>query len=511
MASLKIQNLYQILKEQWSISVSQIASSRLTLFSFLVAWANLLHQLSFPSTWIKDLEPIGWSLFLVSLAGILRPSSLRIFATLITLRVIYTLLWTPMIRGHLFLEGLLSLGIMIGFGMGLWKLRHHKSLTTKKQEDLFESFAPFLRVTCLIVYIAVTLSKLNVDFINPEKSAAVQLLVWAHQQHPNVPTGPWALQISIWGTLIFEAGIPILLLFRKTRWLGLIIGLFFNTLLGFLPLKIASFTLVMCLLLFSWMPRESPDLIRKTFQGIVKSTGISAPLFTLLIYLAAGTTGLLYAGRNGISLDMHAIDLGLGIWWWQTAIMLIALWSIRKAPNLRANQLMKSQSAPLWIWITFIAFNVLCPYIGLKTRSALSMHCNLRTERGYWNHLFLPSQMRLFSYQDDLVEITNSDLPDFAHLKKKGMPLPYFEFRRWCHLAPQDFFVEYRRNENPLQRFEKRDSTGSDPTLTHGPRLLEWFLCFNPVGASHDYIPELVKRTGPARNVVPPMTDLTKE
>jgi hypothetical protein len=33
--------------------------------------------------------------------------------------------------------------------------------------------------------------------------------------------------------------------------------------------------------------------------------------------------------------------------------------------------------------------------------------------------------------------------------------------------------------------------------------LLEWFLCFNPVGAAHDYIPALAKRTGPARNVVP--------
>ena len=33
--------------------------------------------------------------------------------------------------------------------------------------------------------------------------------------------------------------------------------------------------------------------------------------------------------------------------------------------------------------------------------------------------------------------------------------------------------------------------------------MLEWLLCFNPVGASHDYMPGFVSRVGPARNVVP--------
>jgi hypothetical protein len=37
-------------------------------------------------------------------------------------------------------------------------------------------------------------------------------------------------------------------------------------------------------------------------------------------------------------------------------------------------------------------------------------------------------------------------------------------------------------------------------------RVLEWFLCFNPVGASHDYLPGFLMRVGPARNVVPEPT-----
>ena len=155
------------------------------------------------------------------------------------------------------------------------------------------------------------------------------------------------------------------------------------------------------------------------------------------------------------------------------------------------------------MFVGILVFNCVCPYIGLKTRTTLTMHCNLRTEKGYWNHLVLPEQMRLFGFQDDLVTILESDLPDFDHLQKKGMQLPYFEFRRWCRLAPGNFFVRYQRGANPPQQFEKLNPQGNDSDLTRGSRFLEWFLCFNPVGASHDYLPGFLMRVGPARNIVP--------
>lgn len=133
----------------------------------------------------------------------------------------------------------------------------------------------------------------------------------------------------------------------------------------------------------------------------------------------------MYAGRRGLGPDMQAVDLGLGIWWWQTAVILVALWSIRASRCASSVSLLKPRFSLLWIYVGFLIFNCLCPYIGLKTRSTLTMHCNLRTERGYWNHLFLPARMRVFGYQDDLVEIVGSNLPDFAHLRAEGMPLPF--------------------------------------------------------------------------------------
>jgi hypothetical protein len=476
--------------------------TRLTVFAMLFGWANVLHQLSYPE-WIRGFHVIGWLLFISSVALSARPTSMVLFIATLTLRIIYTIHWTPMIRGHLFLEGLFTVGILLALTVALFQRKKTSGFDSAEQEQLFESFAPFLRLTSLVVYAAVTISKLNIDFIDHQKSAAVQLLFWTAEKYPWVPNGSWVQQISIWGTLVFEASIPILICFRRTRWLGVVIGLFFHTLLAFLPLRISSFTLTMCLLLYVWLPANSAATMERAFRRISAKAGLAPGMFIVLLAAAAGTTGMLFAARRGFNLDMRSLDLGMGIWWWQTVIMFAALWSVRHLPMEKIGAQIRMNSWLLRLQFLFIVFNCLCPYIGLKTRSSLTMHCNLRTEAGYWNHLFLPEKMRVFTYQDQLIEIVESDLPDFDHLREHSMALPYFEFGRWCRLANQDFRVVYQRWDGSVHEFEKQQGKGSDAAINTARPMLEKFLCFNPVGASHDYIPGLINRTGPPRNVVP--------
>ena len=477
-------------------------SSRLTLFSWLTAWANLLHQLSYPE-WIKGLHSIGWLLFVFSLAGLVRPSSFLIFISLMVFRVLYTVSWIPMIRGHLFLEGLFTVGILIILTIALFRLGRPRPANLEEEEELFESFAPMLRATTLVVYGAVTLSKLNVEFLDLEKSAAVQLLHWTQAQHPFLPRGPWTWQLSIWGTLAIECAIPVLLCWRRTRWLGLVLGLIFHTLLGLLPLKIASFSATMMLLLFTWLPRGSPAVIHQAMERCARSLRLAPERLLLLATCLAFATGFAFAFRHGTRADPHAIDLGLGLWAWQTAAAAGALWALRKQVFESTLQLLRTDSWLSWTCVGILVLNCASPYIGLKTRTSLSMHCNLRTEKGHWNHLFLPESLRIFPFQDDLIVVLESDQPDLDHLRATGMPIPYFEFRRWCRLAPDTFFVRYRRGDQPEQRFEKRSGAASDASLVERAPVLEWLLCFNPVGASHDYMPGFVSRVGPARNVVP--------
>ena len=476
--------------------------SRLTIFALLTAWANLLHQLSYPE-WIKGGHPIGWAVFVVSLAGIIRPQSFPLLVGLLILRVAYTAAWIPMIRGHLFLEGLFATGILALLAAELWRRRSWGPVNVAEEESFFESFAPLLRATTLIVYGAVTLSKLNLDFVDPQKSAAVQLLRWTEEVHQLAPAGRWLRQASIWATFAFEAGIPILLCVRRTRWLGIVLGLAFHAALGLMPLKIASFSLTMCLLLFSWMPRESGPLIFDGINRLSRALALTPRRLNVLLAGLAAFTGLAFAFRHGFGPQVRAVDFGLGLWWWQCGIMAVALWWVRNAEAQETRALVRQSTWFSRLFIGVLVFNCLCPYLGLKTRTTLTMHCNLRTELGFWNHLLLPESMRIFRFQDDLVTILESDLADLKFLADQKMPLPYFEFRRWCRIAEGDFFVRYRRGENPPESFVRDSRSAATSELMKGSRLLEWLLCFNPVGASHDYIPALVRRVGPARNIVP--------
>ena len=476
--------------------------SRLTLFALLFAWANILHQLSYPE-WVKAPHLIGWLLFFSSASLALWPSSIKLFLSTLILRVAFTLDWMPMIREHLFLEGLFSVGILIALFHRPRDLRRDRWSDPDKQEELFESFAPFLRVTTLIVYAAVTICKLNSEFLDPRESESANLLIWTAQSFPFIPTANWAREASIWATLLFEGGIPILLLFRKTRWLGVLVGIIFHSMLGFLPLKIWSFTSTMILLLFTWLPPRSASAIGSTFHRWCQATKLSPFAIAIAFYAVAGTSGLAYAARNGLNWDMQTVDLGMVIWWWQSLAILAALWAVHGLTPQRTATLFQLRLPALRLYTLVIILNCLCPYIGLKNRLALNMQSNLRTADGYWNHLFLPESMRVFTFQDRLVTITSSDSPDFDAVSKQGMPMPVFEFRRWCRGIASDFYVDYLDPEGIPRRFTKSGGHGSDPELMVPHPLLEKILCFNPIGANYDYLPEEIPHVGPSRNRVP--------
>src|SRR5688572_7920988 len=256
--------------------------SRLTIFALLFAWANLLHQLSFHD-WIPELQPLGWSVFLLSVALCGFPSSLALLTGLLVTRVAYTAAWTPMIRGHLFFEGLIALGVLMAMAIHRGQPGRWRESSREQREQLFEAFAPFLRWCCLIIYFAVTLSKLNWQFIDAQTSAAVQFLFWTADAHPWIPTGPWIQSLTIAGTLAVEGGVPVLLCFRRTRWIALIAALVFHTILGLTPLRIASFTLTMFLVLFPWTPRDAPRLWSDRFHALVRASGLTPPTFVVLL------------------------------------------------------------------------------------------------------------------------------------------------------------------------------------------------------------------------------------
>ncbi len=62
--------------------------------------------------------------------------------------------------------------------------------------------------------------------------------------------------------------------------------------------------------------------------------------------------------------------------------------------------------------------------------------CNLHTEDGQWNHLFIPSAIRIFPYQDRLVRIIASDDRALEASTGDGVRLVPFELERYLRSHP---------------------------------------------------------------------------
>jgi len=446
---------------------------RLTIFAWLMAFANLAHQTTY-YLWLSDDDPMGAAVLVAAIALLLRPGSLPLFLLLAVSRLAFCAYHLPFLHNHILIEGFAFAGILAGLVPELARRGRLSGYSRQEREELFDSFAATVRVVVLLVYFIAVFQKLNADFFDLEIGCGPRFLLWAREQYRYVPAADWARVGSIVFTLAIEAGIPLLLLFRRTRAWGILAGIGFHTLLGLHPIHIYTFSSLMVAMLFCWTPPGLPDAIDHTALPIRRQ-------FRLLAPLTAAIIAACLAWKGG-DLGQNVFALGLGLWCaWTLFLLTLYLPAavLGRADEPAVGTLLRPIRPIQWALLLLLPINSSSPYLGLKTRTAISMHSNLRTEGAGWNHLLVPESVKIFGFQDDLVEVIESDLPEMQGMNKYRKSLPFFEFRRWCRDEPRDFFVIYRRN-GQVERFEKHGGKGSDPALMETPPWpLERFLIFN--------------------------------
>jgi hypothetical protein len=128
-----------------------------------------------------------------------------------------------------------------------------------------------------------------------------------------------------------------------------------------------------------------------------------------------------------------------------------------------------------WLYATLalVVLNGTSQYLGLKTETAFTMYSNLRTEAGYNNHLFLPA-LRVAGFQDDVVEVLETDLPELERFVGGEEWVTWFEFRRLTSAAKREFRVRYRRNGGEERWFHSGNghAPAGDPELAERHGLL---------------------------------------
>lgn len=476
------------IKTKKSVLANTATIDRLSIFTFLWAAQAIVHQEFFRS-WVTWYPVLGWSLTILAWATLLWPSSLLLFTAMLINSVVFNIVKLPYVSNHNFLETVINITILLAIGWTWISLRRKNELIdVRARNEIFDRFAPVVGVMLIVVYYFAFIAKLNTDFLDPAVSCAVVLYGDLVRAFPFLPDASWTHLPVIWGTILIEGAIPVLLTFKRTRYLAILIGLPFHFMLGLIGHRTFAALAYALYSLYCIVPVM--NLINNVFQLVRTRYGSDTISRYLRIARMIGfVVGVLFFVDLAFQYRPEGLLSILRIDWayWLFGSMTVALvyssgimlgW-MGKISLSRLER--AARPGLLWLMVLLVLLTGLSQYIGLRTETSVTMYSNLRTEGERNNHLFMPS-LRITPYQDDLVEVIETDKQELWPYIQQDHYITYFELRRMVSRAKEDnFYVSYRRGET-LYEFETGNIENTDPELSQEyPVWLAKLFYFRPV------------------------------
>lgn len=246
-----------------------------------------------------------------------------------------------------------------------------------------------IRGLVLLTYAFAAFHKLNNDYFSSRSSCGVRLFHFYFEK--SVATR-WAknlvVVVGIWGSVIAEGAIPILLLFNRTRSLGVLLAICLHTLFGFA--RNAHFSVLMYAGLAAFLPTST-----LSFPALLIACVLGALIaFHYSMWKA-------YPLRK-LALIIHAAFGALSVY--------MFVWTVASAGNgLPVIHQQRLDWLVVSVVILLFALNALSPFYSSKTEFSLAMFSNVRPDR--WCH-FLIRQPHRRLRSNEYVEI----------LRMEGMP-----------------------------------------------------------------------------------------
>ena len=441
---------------------------QLSIFAFLLAAAIVFHQQK-----LGNWEPVSLHsvVTLSALFVMLKPSSVPRLVAMLGIHL-FSVVWDmPLVVNHWLLLGLAEAGLFVALAFGRATGREW----ARDAGAFYEALAPYLRIQVCLVYFFAALAKVNEGFLDADVSCGAAMLGHLLERAPVPFTGDWLDQPSIIGTIAIEFALPVVLAWRRTRLAAVFVGIGFHltlALAGHLP-----FTGFAMAFYFLFMPDDMPerlDRVRAAFPPLDRTAAAiarvaSSPLAFPVVAVAFLGTGWLIEHGPGDPVRSAVNRGAIGLMCLYAAgiagLLALALWKGEGAPRFRPGVLRLAH--PVWLLgPLLVTLNAISPYVGLKTQSTFTMYSNLQTEPGHWNHSLLPESMRVFGYQDELVEIEASSDRFLAEAAENDRQVVWFDLRRHLGSRP-DASVTYVRDG---RRFAVQRA-GDDPRLSDAPAL----------------------------------------
>lgn len=445
--------------------------------------STLFHQFTF-FNWTGTLG-LGW---LVTFACLLYIFSGRYFFFLFALiaNVLFVFGKMPSVPNHIFFEWFTNCMLLIVIFR--YSSKPYIYFEERNAGKIWNTFSPVAIAAMVILYFFVVWHKLNSSFFNPAISCGglffedvVHNLYLDKVQSINellVTNILLFRNFSIYSTLIAEAIIPILLLTRRFRYIGLIFGVLFHLLL---PLQghegIFSFSAMLFSFYVLFWNEAAFVKVDQLYKKYSREIGICfLTFFVALLFVRWYGTDLMFKMTGTVFFFFYGLSY------------LFLLFVSRKYKKpLVSTPLEKKSLFYYFVWLCpiIIFINGLSPYLGLKTETSFSMFSNLRTEAGISNHFFIPSGSQVFDFQKELVTIIDTDkesLKENDRYYGNDVHMVPFEFIRMLNKQQEDFYVRFLIGDSEYTVMRQQGVlTGSGGLNLEQNYFLKKFFRFRPV------------------------------
>ncbi len=448
--------------------------------AMLWAWSVLFHN-GKTNDWID--YPADIMTTAAAMAVLFTRGRVTAFGFLLVAQLANFMVRLPNVSNHTVLAAIAAATMLVGIGWVAWERRG----TTFDARRWIRLAIPAVRVEFLLLYFWVVFHKLNRDFVDPEWSAAVEhlenlSLTLNKLGLPGIPMIPLTEHSAIWGTLIVEAAIPLLLLLPATRLYGIGIGLAFHFVLGVEDFY--DFTALMYAGLFLFLPIGMIDQVDASFQRLLRY-GRRLWSFAPPVFWASFLLVVAFANLDGGVVNSFRVFKVLWFLWsiGFFAVLVPVLWAERRRTRpCRLGPLLRPAHAVLLVFPLLVVVNGACPYLGLKTRSVFAMFSNLRTENGTTNHFLVPPTTQLFGFQRDIVLILESSDPILQNLADERIAKPFFNLRsfvsRSAAAGGSGMVLKYQRGDQVFETLNAEE----DPVLSQPyPYLTRKLLLFGGI------------------------------
>lgn len=334
-------------------------------FAAMYALAVCAHIVGSPLSAPDALGVTSLALAVVAAWLVWRPASRGWWATAAALQLCTVWLEAPVLGNHWLLMGCFSIAVLV-------------ALT---RDQPWPWLATAVGASFVTFYAFAAFAKLNTAFLEPSVSCAVfyadqGLRSWGL---PGLSADAPVAALPIVLALLVELSVPVLLVVRRTRSIGVALAAVFHLAISLdLVQHFFDFTAVIFVGIAVFATDQFTHAIDGWLDRRHRTLAVITAVWAMMAIAAVLPTSIPTLVLTRVLVFVAWVPLAGGVVW-------LAVRSARSP----AAALPKPDVATIWL-VALVALNGVLPYAGIKTAFGWNMYANLATEDGRANHLVVP-------------------------------------------------------------------------------------------------------------------------